>query len=58
MSNFGCKYITDYCPLDLPCYERDGLMTWYDQIKYEEFSRNPDEYLKKKRVINFHIIHA
>ena len=33
-------------------------MTWYDQIKYEEFSRDPDEYLKKKCVINFDIIHT
>ena len=33
-------------------------MTWYDQIKYKEFSRNADEYLKKKHVIHFDIIHA
>ena len=44
---FGNKYVPDYCPPDLPWYERDGLLTWYDQNKYAEFSKNPDEYLTK-----------
>ena len=47
MSKFCCKYNPDYWPSDLPWYERYGLMTWYDQIKYTKFSRNPDEHLKK-----------
>ena len=57
-TNFGNKYIQDYCPPDLPWYERDGLLTWYNQNKYAEFSKNPDEYLKNKNVINFDMIIA
>ena len=56
MTYFGNKYIPTYCPPDLPWYERDGLLTWYDQNKYAEFSKNPEEYLRNKRVINFHMI--
>ena len=53
MMYFGNKYVPDYCPPDLPWYERDGLLTWYDQNKYAEFSINPDEYLKNKKAIDF-----
>ena len=55
---FGNKYIPSFCPYDLPWYERDGLLTWYDQNKYSEFSKNPEEYLRNKRVIDFHMINA
>ena len=58
MSYLGNKYIPNYCPPDLPWYERDGLLTWYDQNKYEEFSKDPDNYIKSKKVINFDMIHA
>ena len=58
MSFLGNKYIPDYCLPDLPWYERDDLLTWYDQNKFEEFSKDPDNYLKNKKVINFDMIHA
>ena len=58
MTYFGKKYIPDYCPPDMPWCERDGLLTWYDQNKYAKFSQNPDEYIKKKKVINFGMINA
>lgn len=58
MSYLGNKYIPVYCPPDLPWYKRDGLLTWYDQSKYEEFSKDPDNYLKNKIVVNFDMIHA
>ena len=50
-SYLGNKYIPDYCPPNLPWYERDGLLTWHDQNKYKEFSKDPD-------MINFDMIHA
>ena len=58
MTYFGNKYVPDYCPPDLPWYERDGLLTWYNQNKYAEFSINPDEYLKNKKAIDFDMINA
>ena len=58
MSCLCNKYIPDYCPPDLPWYERDGLLIWYDQNKSEEFSKDPDNYLKNKKVIHFDMIHA
>ena len=27
------KYVPEFIPSDLKWYERDGLMTWYDQVK-------------------------
>ena len=33
-------------------------MTWYDQNKYEEFLKNPDNYLKNKKVKNFDMNHS
>ena len=55
-THFANKYIPDYCPPDIPWYERDGVLTWYNQNKYTEFSKNPEEYLKNKKVINFDIL--
>ena len=31
------SYVPKFIPKDLPWYERDGLMTWYDQMKCEDF---------------------
>ena len=39
---FVNKYIPEYTPNNLKWYERDGLLTYIDQLKYEEFSSNPD----------------
>ena len=58
MTYFGSKYDPDRYPPDLPWYEGDDLLTWYDQNKYAEFSKKPHEYLKNKNVINFNMINA
>ena len=47
------NYITEYVPSDFPWYERDGLMTWYDQRKCEEFLRDPKSHLKKHKHSQF-----
>ena len=31
------SYVTEYVPESLPWYERDGLLTWYDQVKCKNF---------------------
>ena len=33
------SYIPPFVSLDLPWYERDGLMTWYDQETVKAFCR-------------------
>ena len=36
------NYVPEYVPENLPWYERDGLLTWYDQEKCKEFLEDPD----------------
>ena len=52
------NYITDYVSPDLKWYERDGLLTYINQLKYLDFSKDPDQYLKSAKVVNFEIIHV
>ena len=52
------KYIPEVVPLDLPWYERDGLLTYCDQMKYKDFLDDPDSYIKNAQIINFDMIHA
>ena len=54
---FVNKYIPEYVPSDLKWYERHGLMTYINQLKYERSSEDPDGYLKKAELVNFDIIH-
>ena len=54
---FVNKYIPEYVPLDLKWYERDGLMTYINQLNYEQFSEDPGGYLKKAELVNFDVIH-
>ena len=42
---------------ELPWYERDGLMTYIDSLKSEEFVADTDNRFKKAKPINFNIIH-
>lgn len=58
MSSSNCtnNYIPEYVAQNLPWYERDGLMTWYDQIKCQEFLRNSDKHFKTGKIVNFDII--
>ena len=55
---FVNKYVPDYAPDSLKWFERDGLLTYTDQLKYSEFISNPDQYLKESEVANFDMIHA
>ena len=52
---FVNKYVPVYVPQDLKRYERDGLLTYIKQIKYERFSEDPDDYLKKLRKFRHNI---
>ena len=36
-------YVPKFMPKDLSWYERDGLMTRYNQGKFEDFLRDTDE---------------
>ena len=47
------KYHKNY--FDLPRYERD-LMTYYNDLKYQEMAGDFDYYFKNKKVVNFDII--
>ena len=38
-------------------YERDVLLTYYNQLKLNEFIQNSDDWLNKVEVINFNIIY-
>ena len=57
MSNkiFVNKYVPENVSQDLKWYERDGLLTYINQIKYERFSEDPHGYLKKAVIVNFDI---
>ena len=55
---FTDNYIPEYVPEDLPRYERDGLMSYIDQLKCIEFLSDPDTAIKNTKTINFKMIHA
>ena len=40
-------YIPEVVPEEFPWYERDGLMTYIDQLKYKRFMSDLDKYLEK-----------
>ena len=52
------SYISKYVKKELQWYERDGIMTYIDQLKYEEYSRDPHSYVANANLINFNMIHA
>ena len=56
MINLMNTYIPKYVPSDLEWYERDGLLAWYDQIKWVDFFRDTDSRFKQAKIINFDII--
>ena len=55
---FANNYIPKYVPEDLPWYERDGLLTYIDQLKYKEYISDPDAAVQNTKAINFDMIHA
>ena len=54
----GNKYVANYSGdyFSLPWYEKD-LMRYYNYLEYQEMGKEPTEYFKKKKIINFNIIH-
>ena len=57
MSNFTNNYISEYVPDNLTWYERDGLMSYIDKLKYDNFVKDTDSHFKNIHVGNFDIIH-
>ena len=55
--NLMNSYVPKFVPKDFPWYERDGLMTWYDQMKYQDFLRDTNKYFQEVKIVNFDIIH-
>ena len=51
------NYIPKYEPSDLKWYKKNGLMTYIDQVKCEEFLSDPDKHFREKKVVNFDIIY-
>ena len=51
------KYTPTYEELALPWYERDGLLTYIDPLKWKEFINDPHSHFFNAEVINFDIIH-
>ena len=58
MSSNNCtnNYVPEFVPQNLPWYERDRLMMWYDQVKCREFLENSDKHFKTTKIVNFDII--
>ena len=57
MSIFRSSYIPPYVKPDLKWFERDGLMTYIDRLRYEQFEENRDNYLNNIKITNMDIIH-
>ena len=55
---FASSYVPEYVLQDLPWYERDGLMTYIDQLKCKEFISDPDVAIRNTKIKNFEMIHA
>lgn len=51
------NYVAIYVPKDLPWYERDGFLTWYDQCKCKDFLNDTDKHFWETTIGNFDIIH-
>ena len=56
------KSVNKYVPRfaqhsELPWYERDGLLSYMDALKCEEFLKDTDCHFKTAQVVNFDIIY-
>ena len=52
------KYVPRFAQhSELPWYERDGLLSYIDALKCEEFLKDTDCHFKTVQVVNFDIIH-
>ena len=54
---YGGGCIPQKISRNLKWSERDGLLTYCDQLKYQEFTANKEKRLGNHKVINFDIIH-
>ena len=52
------KYIPNYVQRYLKWYERDGRLTYIDELKYKEFCCGRDAYFDKVKVVHFDIIYS
>ena len=50
-------YILLYAPSELKWYEKGGLLTYIDHLKYKDFIEDTDGHFLKAKIINFDIIH-
>ena len=50
-------YVPQYVSDNLKWYERDSLLTWYNQCKCQDFLRYSDAHFKETKLVNFDIIH-
>ena len=51
------SYIPRYVKDNLKWYEKEGLITYFDQLKYKEFKKDRDAYINETKITNFDIIH-
>lgn len=51
------NYLPEYISDSLPWFERDGLMTYIDKLKYDSFVKELDSHFGNMQIINFDIIH-
>ena len=55
---FKNRYIPQFVKDNLKWYERDGLLTYINQLEYKRSEENRDSYLEKISITNFDIIHS
>ena len=56
MAKFDNKFIPKCVPHDLLWFERDGLETWYQHNKCNDFLKDTSEHSKEMKIVNFDII--
>lgn len=55
--NCANNYIPQYVPDNLPWYERGGLITYINKVKYENFMKDTDKHFENTQIVNFDKIH-
>ena len=50
-------YVPNFFSHNIPWYERDGLNTWYEQRKCNEFLEDADNDFKNWEITNFDMIY-
>ena len=51
------SYIPPYIKDNLKWYEKEGLITYFQQREYQEFKKDRDAYINETKILNFDIIH-